>query len=143
MPRLNADYYRSLFGLTPYPLLVLKPDAPIFTIIEVNNKYLETAHLRREEIVDQGILMAGRNITSWNSDKLISCLEKVVKNREVGLLKMFQWDLEKGGEPQAEAKYWDISGIPITNEAGDIEGILFAPQDITKAAKIEQDVRRN
>jgi PAS domain-containing protein len=57
--RVEASHaFRRMFEASPTPFLVLAPDAPRFTIVEVNDAYLTAVMRTREELLGLGVFEA-------------------------------------------------------------------------------------
>ena len=51
----SASEIRRLFWGTPNPYLILRPNSPRFTIVEVNDLYLHVTGTERSEIIGRGL----------------------------------------------------------------------------------------
>lgn len=84
--RVKADQsFTRLFEASPAPFLVLAPDAPRFTITEVNDAYLAATMWTREEVVGRGVFEAypdNPGATISGVSLLRASLERVIASRQ-------------------------------------------------------------
>ena len=82
--------FKRLFHASPAPFLVLRPDAPHFTIAEVNDAYLSATMRTRDEVVGRGVFEVfpdnPSDETSVGVSILRSSLQKVLTSRQPNTL---------------------------------------------------------
>ncbi|WP_424356715.1 ATP-binding protein [Methanocella sp. MCL-LM] len=131
--------FRRFFQGSPHPYLVLCTD-PDFTIVAVNDRYLEVTGTKREKIIGRGLfvvfpdnpLEAG---TTSVSD-LRASLDRVLRDRTVDIMGIQKYDIPVRGQPDRfELKYWSPVNTPIFGPEGDIAYILHHVEDITAFIK--------
>ena len=75
-----------MFQASPAPFLVLKPDAPHFTVAEVNDAYLSATMRKRDELVGRPIFEAypdnPQDETIHEVRTLRASLEQVLASRQ-------------------------------------------------------------
>lgn len=71
--------YELLLAARSEPLLVLRPDAPRFTVVWVSDAYLEMTGTERRELVGRGVLDAtGVGGDRANAEELLATLERTL-----------------------------------------------------------------
>ena len=75
--------YMNIFHHVPTPCLVLDIDAPVYTIIEVNDAYLKATSTTREKILGTSVFSSfPRNpddLTSRNIEQVTASFETVMR----------------------------------------------------------------
>jgi len=136
----------EILKVLPTPSLVLLPNYPEFTIIEVNNAYLELTHLLREEVVGQGFLKIFLKNSYVGSFEWRMSLEKVLHQKIRDKIPAQKFSIPVPGTSEAETKYLSIENIPILNDNNEVELILRSLTDITPVIttkKHEKEIYKN
>ncbi|WP_300972923.1 PAS domain-containing protein [Sphingomonas sp. LHG3406-1] len=143
--RVKADQsFTRLFQASPAPFLVLAPDAPRFTIREVNDAYLAATMTTRDGIVGRGVFEAFPDNPDDPEIKGVSTLraslERVVKTREPNTLPGLKYDIARpdGG---FEERWWSPVNSPVLNERGEVEAIIHNANDVTDQRRAEAALR--
>lgn len=114
--------------------LILKPNAPSFTIVDVNDACLHFANKSRENLIGKDFFEIfptdpNQNITRWN-DIFNEVLLK--KSTVRSLLKKYK---SKPAETYPyDIKYLEANNTPVFNEEGAVEYIVCTLEDKTEAA---------
>lgn len=141
--------YRSLLAYTPSAILVLLPDSPRFTIVEVSNAYLKATMTSRETILGQGIFEVfpdnPADPAATGTKNLTLSLEKVRKDRRAHTMAIQKYDIQR---PKSEGggfeeRYWSPINVPVCDSNGNVINIIHRVEDVTefihlKQAKAEQ-----
>ena len=144
--RVKADQsFTRLFRASPAPFLVLKPDAPHFTIAEVNDAYLSATMRTRDEVVGRGIFEAypsnpfDQNIESVSA--LRTSLEKVLASRQSDMLPGLQYDVARPNG-SFEARWWSPINSAVLDDDGEVEALIHNANDVTKERQAELRVQQ-
>lgn len=145
--RVRADQsFTRLFQASPAPFLVIKPDAPRFTIVEVNDAYLAATMRTRNEVVGRGIFEAypdNPNDTMISGvSTLRASLERVLASREPDVLARFQYDISRP-DGTFERRWWSPVNSPVLDEDGQVEAIIHNANDVTAALHAESVLRES
>lgn len=95
---------RELFDLFPYPLLVLHPDSPTFTVINANIKYLETTQTQGEKIIGMGLLdlyINPNDLPGCDPDEIVGYLKEFLTTKMPESKRTFRWDVPIPGTKKA------------------------------------------
>ena len=135
-----AAYFR-----TAPPTLIIKPDYPKFTIVDVNAAYLEAVASSSAELIGMGTLDAiptnpvdGHD---HNVKNLRSSLIKVIETREQDILPSQRYDIPLPGGEEFITKYWKATNSPLLDSKGEVEYIVHVVLDITQAVKTAEKER--
>ena len=135
----NQGFMR-LFEASPAPFLVLAPDAPRFTIREVNDAYLKATMRTRPEVVGHGIFEAfpdnPENPTVSGASQLLASLERVLASCQTDSLPRFRYDVARP-DGTFEQRWWSPINSPVLNENGEVEAIIHNANDVTEDLRAE------
>lgn len=136
--------YELLFRASPSPLLVLGPDSPRFTILAVNDKYLEATVRHRANMVGLGLFEVFPDnpedpTVTGQSDLSIS-LDRVLRDKVPDVMGVQKYDIRRTDLPEQayEVRYWSPINIPVMNGAGEVVAILHRVEDITEFMLMQQ-----
>ncbi|HUR97201.1 MAG TPA: PAS domain S-box protein, partial [Pyrinomonadaceae bacterium] len=118
--RVKADQsFTRLFEASPAPFLVLAPDAPRFTITEVNDAYLTATMRTREELVGRPLFDAfpdNPNEPAINGvSTLRASLEDVLASHRPNALPSLKFDIARP-DGTFEERWWSPVNSPILDE---------------------------
>ena len=132
--------FTRLFEASPAPLLVLAPDAPRFTITEVNDAYLAATMRTREGVVGRGVFEAypdnPNDPTIGGVSRLRASLERVLARRERDELLGLKYDIARP-DGTFEERWWSPVNSPVLNENGGVEAIIHNANDVTEDRRAE------
>lgn len=132
------NYLSQVFKFVPAPSLVLLPDVPKFTIVEVNDAYLELVHMTRGDLIGKGFFEAFPNnpynrVPPWNN-----LLEKLaadgLPNQSPVAKHILPWN--RGGHN--DTKYLISTNTPVRNDNGELAYILRTVTDVTEVTLARQ-----
>lgn len=131
---IGQKIYSTTFRMLSDASLILKPDPPSFTIVDVNDACLRLVNSSRENLIGKDFFEIFptdpyENTTGWND----AFNEVLLKRSAVrSLLKKYK---SKPAETQAwNIKYLEANNIPVFNEEGVVEYIVCTLEDKTEAA---------
>jgi two-component system sensor histidine kinase VicK len=136
--------FAAYFQTAP-PTLLLKPDAPRFTIVDVNPAYLQAVNAKSEDLIGYGTLEAfpdnPADPVTQNVRSLRNSLIRVLQTKVQDILPSQKYDIPIRGTGRFETRYWKATNSPIVNDAGEVEYIAHVVLDITKAVVSAQEER--
>ncbi len=125
----------------PSPFLLLKPDAPRFTILTANEAYTEVTNTRKEDLVGRPLFEAFPPNPAEGGDngqeRLTNSLHYVLTHRKVHEMPEHKYDLVR--EWGFEERFWKPLNRPIFDEHGNICYILHRVEDVTERVRMERD----
>jgi PAS domain S-box-containing protein len=126
----------EFFRISSTPSLVLLNDAPKFTIVEVNNAYLETTFTNREYLLGKGIFEAfPENENDPQSDgfkNFTASLTTVIETKKSHKMAIQKHDICIEGNSKFEVKYWKVENIPLVDEYDKVQFIVHAVADVSE-----------
>ncbi|HYF40056.1 MAG TPA: PAS domain-containing protein, partial [Gemmatimonadales bacterium] len=137
--------YQSIFDAAPGNYLLLGPD---FTIVGVNQSYLNATMTRREEIVGRGLF----DIFPDNPDdpgadgvrKLRASLQRVLTAKKPDRMPVQKYDIRR---PESEGggfeeRYWSPLNAPVLDADGKVRYIIHWVEDVTEFIRLKQEMER-
>jgi len=130
--------FRTLFEASPALYLVLKPDAPRFTILGASDTYLKATKTERGKINGRGLFEVfpdnPNEPGATGVGNLSRSLETVLKNKAKHQMAIQKYDIplppgEGGG---FEERHWSPVNVPVLNAAGEVEYIIHSVEDVTE-----------
>ena len=145
-----APDFRAIFEASPGNYLLLSPD---FTIVGVNQCYLEATMTRREEIVGRGLFdIFPDNPTDPRADgvrNLRASLERVLATKHPDRMPVQHYDIRRPASEGGgfEERYWSPLNSPVLDPQGNVDYIIHWVEDVTefirlKRQMLEQDLQQ-
>lgn len=126
----------EFFKISPMPSLVLQPNAPVFTIVEINEAYLEATNSKRDDLIGKGIFEAfpdnDSDVTADGVKNLSHSLQTVVQTNKRHKMAIQKYDIPIRGTSKFELKYWEPENIPLMNNNGKFKYIIHCVKDVTE-----------
>ncbi|WP_426000454.1 PAS domain-containing protein [Caulobacter sp. DWR1-3-2b1] len=143
--RVHADQaFTRLFEASPAPLLILKPDAPRFTIAEVNDAYLAATKRQRGDLLGSGIFEAfpdnPGDPTIKGVSTLRASLERVLATRQSDTLPSLKYDVA-APDGSFEERWWSSINSAVVSEDGQVEAIIHNANDVTEERRAAAALR--
>ncbi|WP_333600842.1 PAS domain S-box protein [Flavobacterium sp.] len=127
----------EFFKISPTPSLVLLPDAPKFTIIDVNEAYLEATHSKANDLIGKGIFEAfpdnDSDPTADGVKNLSHSLHTVVQTNKKHKMAVQKYDIPIRGTSDFELKYWKPENIPLLSNTAELKFIIHCVTDVTES----------
>src|SRR5471030_2512663 len=123
--KITAGGYRDIFNSTSATILVMGIDAPLYTILDANDAYLQATNSTREALVGKSVFAAfpanPTDEVSKNIERTIFSFEQAIKTKKPHTMSNYRYDIPIRGTDEFEERYWTTTNIPIINENGDVE----------------------
>ena len=144
---LYTDQVRSIFAASPNPCLILLPEADNFIIAGLNEAYLESVGVKRDQ-------MAGKDFMEWLTENEAGFTANSLVNLAASLRyvrdekKGHQVDLQKYSASPAEPagfglQYLATINTPVFGDKGEISFVLHTSQDITGLVAMRHRLEAN
>ena len=145
--RIKGDQsFNRLFDASPAPFLVLAPDTPCFTIMEVNDAYLAATYRTREDLVGRGVFDAfpdnPDDPTARGVDRLRASLERVLGTRKPDTLPGLRYDIALP-DGSFNERWWSPVNSPVLGETGEVEAIIHNANDVSEQRRVEAALRES
>lgn len=137
--------YKTFFNVSPNAYVLLNPE---FTIVAVNEAYLEMTGRTREELVGRDIFDAfpgkPEEQEDPNARRFRAAYERVLSTGERDFLALIPYTIPletAEGETVHEERYWSVTLTPIFNEDEEVVFILQHPADVTELYETKQQLQ--
>ncbi len=126
--------FQVLFQAVPGAHLLVAPDAPRFTIVDVNRAYLQATQTSRDQVVGKGLF----EVFPDNPDdpfadgvrNLRSSLERVLATGKPDRMPVQRYDI-RGPSGRFEERHWAPLNVPLVGRDGTVTHILHTVEDVT------------
>ncbi|MDP9079472.1 MAG: ATP-binding protein [Bacteroidota bacterium] len=143
IPALPSDIFQMIFEKSPGSLLV-RGDAPCFTIVAVSDEYLKITSTTRDEIIGRGFCKVFPDDNSpYNDTNAREVFTQVVETRQKIEIPTYRFDICDPETGEHELHYWSCCNTPILGSGGDVAYILNTVVDITSEVKSKQTAIEN
>jgi PAS domain S-box-containing protein len=139
--------FESLFKAAPSLFLVLKPDAPHFTILTASDAYLKATMTEREKICGRGLFEVfpdnPDDVNATGENNLRKSLESVLKNKTAHAMDIQKYDIQR---PLAEGggfeeRHWSPFNTPVLNENKEVKYIMHRVEDVTESVLFKKQIQ--
>jgi two-component system sensor histidine kinase VicK len=136
---LPGDLFRVLFEKSPGSLLV-KADAPGFTILAASDTYLKVTSVARDDVLGKGFFEVFPDNNDQPDDDTTArkVFTKVIETREKLDVPVYRYDVFDAETNSKQPHYWSCSNIPILGEDNSVAYILNTVVDITGEVKAKE-----
>ena len=130
--------YRAIFAAAPTAFLLVRADAPRWTILAVSDEYCRITHQRRESIVGRGTFEvfpeSHGTESSHGKHNVRSSFEVALAMKGRIVLPIQRYDLPPEGDGDGTYKehYWRMSSAPVHGADGGEIAVLHAVENVTE-----------
>jgi signal transduction histidine kinase len=132
----NTVNFQDIFEALPVLFLILKPDAPFFTIVEANHAFLKTSSLKRDEVLHRPLFDVLPDNPAVNNLK--PSLEKVLYTGSADHMPIVRYDIRNPDTDVLEERYWLAKNAPVFDLNHEISYIIHHVEDVTDMVLIEK-----
>jgi PAS domain S-box-containing protein len=133
-------YYTALFEAISGNNVLVRTDAPLFTILAASPSYKQQTGSTEETLIGKGIFEAFPGNTDpvdTGAKNLRFSLEYVLKNKKVHNLPVQRYDIA-GEDGRFSERYWKASNKPVLGPDGQVAFIIHTADDITAQVKARE-----
>jgi signal transduction histidine kinase len=133
--------FRVLFEASPDVLLVLRPDAPRYTMVAATRARLEATHTTLAETLGRGLFELfpdnPDDPAATGSRNLRASLDRVVATRAPDTMAVQKYDI-RGPDGVFEARYWSPKNLPVLSPDGSLAYIFHRVEDVTELVRASE-----
>ena len=141
IPNINIDF-QVLFESVPGLYLVLQPDSPRFTILSVNDAYLQATMTKREKIIGRGLFEVfpdnPNDPAATGTSNLRKSLEQVLGKKVAHTMAIQKYDIPHPESGEFEERYWSPLNKPVLDSQNKVVYIIHRVEDVTAFLHLEQ-----
>ncbi|MGN6532669.1 MAG: PAS domain-containing protein [Ginsengibacter sp.] len=132
---MHTNSFVSIFKAISFPMLVVFPDDPVFSIAEVNPAFLKVANRKESDILGKSIFHFFRENKPESDEArndLLKSLRKVTSSKKPDKMPIQKYVVGDEGSNKPEKRYFECENIPLLSESGEIEHLVFTAKDVTE-----------
>lgn len=137
----NSLDFKATFNALPGCFMLIKPDAPDYTILAISDDLLQVTHLERPDVVGQNLFIVFPENQDLNAHtglvNLKASLERVVRQKSTDRISVLRYQLHQSGESVQET-YWSVTNKPFLNQQNELEYIIYQATDITRQVEADK-----
>ena len=134
--------YKQIFEHSPAAKLIIAVDAPVFTILDVNQAYLMRTNSTREDLVGKSVFRvfpaSPDDRVSENIALTIDSFERAIRTKEPHTMYDYRYDIPVRGSDKFEERYWTTTNTPLLDEDENVKYLIHSPVNTTALHKAEE-----
>jgi PAS domain S-box-containing protein len=142
---INSNSLLSVLKATPFPMLVVLPDSPHFTISAANTAFLRNSNSHENEIIGKSIFDVFSPTLEDKNQKnaeLRKSLEKVLSKVPDKILMNKNLSCLANNNKDGK-RYYECENTPVLSENGEIEYIIHTYIDVTEKENAVRQLKSN
>ena len=144
----NDKFYRGIqfqaFFKNSSRSLVLKADAPLFTILAVSDTYLSLTHKQRHQLLGRGLFEvfpgSAGDLSEQNS--VHSSFMRAIATRAIDELPIFKYEIYVAETDSYVTEYWTNVNEPLLDDDGNVAYLINTTTNITRQLVTEQALEK-
>jgi PAS domain S-box-containing protein len=140
--KLPGEGYKDIFYNTLATMLIMSPDKPSYTIIDVNNAYLEATNSTREMIIGKSVFAVfpgnPTDEESKNIERTIYSFDEAISTKKPHTMSNYRYDIPIPGTNEFEERYWTTTNTPVLDENGEVIYFIHSPENVTELYKLTE-----
>jgi two-component system CheB/CheR fusion protein len=136
---LPEELFRILFEKSPGSLLI-KADAPKFTILAASDTYLSITSVLREDVLGKGFFEVFPESNDDPNDDTTArkVFTRVIETGQKVDVPVYRYDVLDPVIHKKKLRYWSCSNSPVLGDDGNVDCILNSVIDITDEVKAKE-----
>ncbi len=136
---IGEQHYSDVFQALPTPCVMLLPNAPHFTVINVSDAYLEITNIRREDMVGKGFFEVFPTNPYQNNTIWRNIFDEVIREKKTCKVPPQKYAFPTADVPaRLDVKYLEVVNTPVLDNQGDIQFIIRSMTDVTHTVHHEK-----
>jgi PAS domain S-box-containing protein len=137
----NSTQFQSFFKHSSRSL-VLKADAPKFTILAVSDAYLVLTHKQRDELLGRGLfeVYPGSQSDLSEQNSVHSSFMRAISTKVTDELPVFRYEIYVAETDSYTTEYWTNVNEPLLNEQGNVAWLINTTTNITEQVRSRQAI---
>ncbi len=135
----DPKYLNKVFNALPTPGVVLLPDSPKFTVVDVNEAYLDITNIAREDFVGKGFFESLEGNSYFKGNLWKDLLEKSIREKLPVQTPVFDYEVPVKGTSDFVIRQLVTSITPILDENNEIEFIVRSVTDVTEMLAVKEN----
>jgi PAS domain S-box-containing protein len=140
--QIPREGYNEIFKNSPAAMLIMDTDAPVYTVLDVNDAYLSSTNTTRETLVGRGVFAAfpanPSDEDSKNIERTIFSFQQAIETKTAHTMYNYRYDIPVRGTNEFEERYWTTTNTPVLNENGAVKYFIHSPLNVTELYKTRE-----
>src|SRR5690606_5263545 len=129
---IGEQHYSEVFQALPTPCLVLLPNAPHFTVINVSDTYLTITNTKREDMLGKDFFDVFPTNPYQNDAIWRNVFDEVIQTKKTSKVPPQKYAFPTAGNPlQLDVMYLEVVNTPVLDNQGQIKFIIRSMTDVT------------
>lgn len=130
---ISEKHLGGIFKSSPLPMMILQPDAPHFSIVDVNDAYLKLNEFTRHESIGKGFFEVFYSSAYYEIPGWLESLEKALAQKKPDKITLQKYEVPVSGTLDKKVRYWEIDNIPILDDNNKVVFIIRSITDHTQS----------
>lgn len=142
----SLEEIKTLFDCLPVPSIILKTDAPDFTIAAVNKAFIEVTYSRTRELTGMPFFEAfpmNADDDGSRTDTIKYAFNYALRHKKLYQIGKHRYDMPSDNNGGQQTRYWKIDTYPLFDTGGQMTYIVQSSTDITSLHIAEEEASRN
>lgn len=131
----DQNFLDSVFKALPTPSLILLPDSPVFTIVCVNQTYLDITQSSENEVLGKGFFEAFPDNPYFKYSTRANLLDQLIREKVPNKTPVFEYKVRIPDSDEFEIKYFISSNTPVFDDHNEVKYIIRSISDVTEGTK--------
>lgn len=118
----------QVLDLIPVPIVVLKANLPLCTLIRFNDRYMKVVDKTFEELIGKNLFELYPDVNG-NMKYLLPTIEKTITTKQSQIAPTLRYDINE------KETYWSLEYVPLITD-GVVTSLIQYTQDITALVKM-------
>lgn len=134
-----SNIYKNIFEIIPAPCIIVKTDLPQFTVVDVNQQYLDITKDKKEYLIGKSFLESLHHISDEDDDDTVLKIARyqdiftsLLHTKQAVRHEITRFDIWNPQENRFHKKYCNNVSYPIFDEYGSIVLILVYILEVTE-----------
>ena len=133
--------FRAIFESVSGAFLILRPDAPRFTIVAASDAYLAASRTKREAIVGRGLFDVfpdpPNDPTATGTITLSASLNRAIATRRTDVMAVQRYPIRRE-DGSWEERHWSPANTPVLNADGVPVAVVHGVRDVTEIVRLQK-----
>ncbi len=135
----GEQHYSDMFQALPTPCVVVLPNAPDFTVIDVSGAYLEITNTRREDLIGKGFFEVFPTNPYQNDTIWRNIFDQVIRLKKTCKVPPQKYAFPTADVPaRLDVMYLEVVNTPVFDDSGEIKFIIRSMTDVTDTVHHEK-----
>jgi len=142
----NLQKIELIYDSIPNPCIILRPDAPVYTIAAVNKAFTITTGTRAENLIGCpffDVFPANEDDDGTSTIDIMDAFEHVLVDRTPKLVARHRYRRPSTSDVEQQLRYWNVEAYPILDENKCVQFIVQSSTDITALVEAERQLALN